>query len=136
MTRLTSLFVAASLALSVAATASAADSAPILRVDSGTIMTSQGGEFANAQSGQALVTGERLMVTERSAATVTYSENCTRTYTAPGVYVIEEDCKKAAALVGTDWAGAAKIVGGVVVVAAALHSMDKADYVAPPPVSR
>lgn len=136
MTRFTSLFVAASLALSVAATASAEDSAPILRVDSGTIMTSQGGEFANAQTGQALVAGERLMVTEQSAATVTYAKDCTRTYSAPGVYVIEADCRKAAAIAGTDWAGAATVVGGVVVAAALLEQMDQQDYVAPLPVSR
>lgn len=134
MTRFTALFIAGSLALSTAATASAQDTAATLRVDQGTIMTSQGGEFANAQTGQALVPGSRLMVTEQSAATVTYDKGCTRTYTAPGVYVIEANCTKAGA-VGTDWAGAATIVGGVAVGAAVLHNMDQADYVAQP-VSR
>ena len=136
MTRLTTLFVAASLALSAAATASAQDASATLRVDRGTIMTSQGGEFANAQTGQALVPGSRLMVTEQSAATVTYAKGCTRSYTAPGVYVVEANCNKAAGATGTDWAGAAKITGGVLVTAALLHNMDQADYVAPPPVSR
>jgi hypothetical protein len=134
MTRFTTLFIAASLALSTAATASAQDTSATLRVDQGTIMTSQGGEFANAATGQALVAGSRLMVTEQSAATGTYDKGCTRSYTAPGVYVVQADCTKAAAA-GTDWAGAAKIVGGVVVTAAILHNMDQQDYVAPP-VSR
>ncbi len=134
MTRFTTLFIAASFALSTAATASAQDTGATLRVDQGTIMTSQGGEFANAQSGQVLVVGSRLMVTEQSAATVTYSKGCTRTYSAPGVYVVQADCTKGAAA-GTDWAGAAKIAGGVVVTAAILHNMDQVDYVAPP-VSR
>jgi len=134
MTRFAALFIAASLALSTAATASAQDTTATLRVDQGTIMTSQGGEFANAVTGQALVAGSRLMVTEQSAATVTYDKGCVRTYTAPGVYTVEANCTKAA-VVGTDWAGAAKIAGGVVVTAAILHSMDQEDYVAPP-VSR
>ena len=134
MTRFTTLFVAASLALSAAVTASAQDTTPTLRVDQGAIMTSQGGEFANAQSGQPLVAGSRLMVTEQAAATLTYGNGCSRTYTAPGVYVVQAECVKPAAT-GTDWAGAAKIAGGVVVTAAILASMDKQDYVAPP-VSR
>ncbi|NDK38728.1 hypothetical protein DT603_07725 [Pseudoxanthomonas gei] len=134
MTRFTTLFLAASFALTAAATASAQDTSATLRVDQGTIMASEGGSFATAQTGQALVAGSRLMVAEQSAATVTYAKGCTRTYTAPGVYVVEANCTKAV-VAGTDWASAAKIAGGVVITAALLENMDKVDFV-PPPVSR
>lgn len=131
MTKFASLFVAASIAFAASAAASAAEEATAtLRVDRGNVMTSQGGDFATAQTGQALVVGERLMVSEESAATVAYGDDCTRTYTAPGVYVVEKDCQKA----GVDWAGAAKIVGGVAVGVVLLDNMEQID--APPPVSR
>ena len=96
-------------------------------------MTSQGGEFATANSGQVLVVGERLMVSENSSATVVYGNDCKREYTAPGVYVIDATCVKVAALGSTDWVGAAKIAGGVAVGAALLSGMEQTDA---PPVSR
>lgn len=131
MTKFASLLVAASFALTASVAASAAEEATAtLRVDRGNVMASQGGEFATAQTGQALVAGERLMVSEDSAATVAYGNDCTRTYTAPGVYVVEKDCKKAVAV---DWAGAAKIVGGSAVGIAILANMEETDA---PPVSR
>ena len=145
MSKLASLMIAASLALTASAAASAADGDITLRVERGGIMTSQGGEFASAQSGKMLVEGERLMVTEGSAATVFYSNNCTREYNAPGVYVIERDCKRGAVVArNTDWAGAGMVAAGVVVGAALLENMDKApgQYPAPPvppaplPISR
>ena len=131
MTKFTSLLVVASFALAASATATAAEeAAATLRVDRGNVMTSQGGDFATAQSGQALIVGERLMVAEDSAATVAYGNDCTRSYTAPGVYVVEKDCQKAGAV---DWAGAAMIVGGAAVGVAALENMEQIDA---PPVSR
>ena len=129
MTKFVVLLATASFALSAAATA--AEQAPTLRVDRGNVMASQGEEFATAQSGQSLVPGSRLMLAEDSAATVTYANDCSRRYTAPGVYVVEADCQKGAA--GTDWAGAAKIVTGVAVGAALLENMEQVDA---PPVSR
>ena len=124
MTKFVSLMIAASLALTATA-ATAADGDITLRVERGSIMTSQGGEFASAQSGKVLFEGERMMVTDGAAATVFYDEDCKREYNAPGVYVIERDCKRAAMIAGTDWASAAKIAAGVGVGAAILYNMDK-----------
>lgn len=133
MPKFTTLCIAASLALATPLLASAAEDASVtLRVDRGSVMASQGGEFVSAHSGQLLVAGERLMVSEGAIATLTYDDNCTREYSAPGVYVIEASCVKAAVL-GTDWAGAAKVAAGVAVGAALLHGMEQTDA---PPVSR
>lgn len=132
MTRFASVFAVASLAVFASSAASAAEQAATLRVDRGSVMTSQGGEFATANSGQVLVAGERLMVGENATATVIYDNDCKREYNAPGVYVIDATCVKAAAL-GTDWVGAAKVAGGVAVGAALLNSMEQTDG---PPVSR
>ena len=133
MTKFTALFAATSLALVVSADAFAAeDATATLRVDRGSVMASRGGEFATATSGQVLVVGERLMVAENSTATLTYDDDCTREYSAPGVYVIEATCVKAAAM-AVDWAGAAKIVGGVAVGAALLNNIEDIEA---PPVSR
>ena len=72
------------------------------------------------------------MVTEDSAATVTYGNDCTRTYTAPGVYVVELDCERAVADGGMgNWAMASAIGLGV----AAAASLDGGDNDSPP-VSR
>ena len=133
MTRFASVFAVASLAVFASSAASAAEQAATLRVDRGSVMASQGGEFATANSGQVLVVGERRMVSENSSATVVYGNDCKREYTAPGVYVIDATCVKAAATGGTDWVGAAKIVGGVAVGAALLNGMEQTDA---PPVSR
>ena len=135
MTRFASLAVAVTLALAASA-ASAADGDITLRVDRGSIMTSTGGEFASAQSGKVLIEGERMMVTEGASATVFYDRDCRREYTAPGVYEIERDCKRAVAMVGTDWLSAGKIALGVGVGAAILANMDKSGGKPPPPISR
>lgn len=42
----------------------------VLRIDQGNVMISQGGEFVTAESGQVLNLGDRVMVSEYSAATV------------------------------------------------------------------
>lgn len=115
------VFIATSLALCAAA--SAQEGGVTLRVDRGTVMTSQGGEFASARSGQSVVAGERLMITEGATATLTYPKGCARQFSAPGVYVIGAACPTTTQ--GTDWAGAAKIVVAGVVMAAVLHDMDQ-----------
>ena len=133
MTKFASLLVVASFALAASATATAAEeAAATLRVDRGNVMTSQGGDFATAQSGQTLVSGERLMVTEDSAATVTSGNDCTRTYTTPGVYVVELDCERAVADGGMGIWAVASAVGLGVAAAAALGGGDDDS----PPVSR
>ncbi len=134
MTKFASLFVAVSFALSVSAAASAADNAATLTVDSGNVMSSQGGDFTAAQSGQVFASGDRLMVTEKSSATLRYSNDCVRRYTVPGVYVVEEDCKKA---VGADddmtnWTMISAVAIGAAVVAATVSGGSDDDT----PVSR
>lgn len=144
MTKLASLIVAASFALTASAAASAADGAVTLRVDRGNVMTSEGGEFVSAQSGKLLVAGERLMVSEGSVATVVYDNDCTREYNTPGVYAVEQGCAKGALVAGTttsatakgvDLVGAAGIAAGVGVGAALLSSMDQSDARPPAPVA-
>lgn len=129
MTKPVSLLLAASF-LFLAMPATAADPAATLRVDQGSVMTSQGGEFATARSGQGVVAGERLMLAEDSTATLAYANGCQREYSAPGVYVVEAECRKAAPVA---WGDAAKVAGGVAIGAAVLANMDETD---PPPVSR
>ena len=148
MTKLASLLIA-SLALTASANALAADADATLLVDRGSVMTSQGGEFATAQSGQLLATGDRLMVTEGSAATVVYANDCRREYATPGVYVIEEDCQLVAAamrsgangatgagVAGVDWPAVGMVAAGVAVGAGLLSQMDEVDAPPPAPVSR
>lgn len=68
-----------------------------LQVSGGTIMLSRdGGPFTSGTSSDPLFSGERLMVAEQSAATVTYHDGCSQTYDKPGVYAIAADCKLAA----------------------------------------
>lgn len=59
-----------------------------LTVNSGTVMTSEGGEFASASTGSSIQAGERLMVSENSSASVTFTNGTVVNYTAPGVYTI------------------------------------------------
>ncbi|MHB8474460.1 MAG: hypothetical protein ACYDC8_16740 [Gammaproteobacteria bacterium] len=103
-------------ALSLPAYAQQGESAPVqvatLHLDKGVVMTSTGGEFVSSGTGQQLNTGERLMVTKDSSATVVYSNHCRRTYDTPGVYTIEADCKAAVALGGAGTT-AAIVVGAV-----------------------
>lgn len=141
MTKSAPLILAVSLALAASA-ASAADGDITLRVDGGTIMTSTGGEFATAQTGKVLIEGQRMMVTEGASATVFYDRDCRREYTAPGVYEIERDCKRAVALVGNDWASVGKLALAGAVGVAILVNMDDSGGVPspvdppPPPISR
>lgn len=121
----------ASLVLCTGFASAAENTIATLHVERGSAMTSQGGEFASAHSGQALIEGERLMLPEGASVIVKYSNDCERKYSAPGVFVINNDCVPAAVL-GTS--GALKVAGGVLLGAALLHSMDSSDE--RPPVSR
>lgn len=135
MTKLVPLFVAVSFALAGSVAASAAEPAvATLQVQAGTAMTSQGGEFASAQSGKVLVPGERILLVEGATATAVYADGCSVAYSAPGIHVVAATCQATAASAnGVDWAGAAKIVGGVAVGSALLENMEQVDA---PPVSR
>ena len=137
MTKLASLFIAVSLAMTASVAASAEDrNTATLRIDRGSAMTSTGGEFVTAQNGQVVTEGDRLMVPENSKSTVIFSETCEREYTAPGVYTID-DCDKVAALAtGFDAVGAATVVAGSLGVAAILYNMDQVAAPEPAPVSR
>lgn len=59
-----------------------------LTVNTGTVMTSTGGEFASASTGSAIQSGERLMVSENSSASIRFTNGAVTNYTAPGVYTI------------------------------------------------
>ena len=124
MSKLSSLVIAVSLALTASASAFAADAPITLRVDAGNVMASDGGEFASAQTGKALSVGERLMIVENSAATVLYDSGCSKTYDVPVAALVNG---------GTNWAAAGAITGGVVVGAAILANMEQTDFVPPPP---
>lgn len=135
MNKFVSLFAAVSFALGVSAAASAAEAAATLDVQNGVVMTSQGGDFVPAQDGQALAAGDRLMVTEKSAALVRYAGGCVRQYSAPGVYVVAEDCKKTVTADDDmhNWTMISAIgIGAAVVAAAASGGSDDDDT----PVSR
>lgn len=68
-----------------------------LQVNGGVIMLSRdGAAFTSGASGAQLAAGERLMVSEQSSATVTYSDGCKQNYDKPGVYTIEPGCTLAA----------------------------------------
>lgn len=113
MPRTASTFLALSLAaaLSLPSLAKAADAQangggaepaqPVatLQVGGGAVMLSRGGAaFASGLSGAPLFSGERLMVSEQSTATVTYHDGCSQTYDKPGVYEIAASCKLAAVI--------------------------------------
>lgn len=140
MNKLGSILVTTALAVGVAAPAFAQDEASTatLRVDQGSVMTSDGGEFASASTGSALTVGERLMVTEGSAATVVYSNQCSRAYNTPGVYVVEDGSKCVPAAVageGVKDSTVATVVAVGMVLAPLLIDNDS-NKPSPPPVSR
>lgn len=87
-----------------------------LRVDGGVIMVSDGGAFVSAIPNQTVVSGERLMVSKDSVATVIYNDGCEQKYDKAGVYKIEPGCARAAAFSG----GAANPWKAVAIVATAI----------------
>lgn len=100
-----------------------------LQVNGGVIMLSKdGGPFASGASNEPLVSGERLMVSEQSSATVTYNDGCKQTYAKPGVYTIEPGCTLAEAPVagaggGSQGVSEGVVVGGVLAGAAVLGAI-------------
>lgn len=140
-----------SLAMAAPVPQANSDSSPqpvaTLQVGGGVVMLSnQGSPFASGQSDDALYSGERLMVSNNSSATVVYHDGCQQTYTKPGVYVVDSGCKAAAAAkpiagitsptTGTlttrpigVWIGAAAITG------AGIASIANKDQKRCPPVS-
>ena len=84
-----------------------------VNVDGGVIMVSDGGDFTSATSGEQVAVGSRIMVSKDSAVSVVYSDGCTQSYTEAGVYPVDAQCKRAAAVAdaGEGWKGATAIVG-------------------------
>ena len=119
--------------------ASAAAAAPVdiqLGIDSGSVLVSTGGEFSPATQGQALAPGQRVLVSEDSAATLTYGNGCQKALGTPGVYTIGADCVAAGRQGTGPSAGTiAGIVGGVALIAAAAGGGGGGNS-PPPPVSR
>ncbi|KAF1695293.1 hypothetical protein [Pseudoxanthomonas koreensis] len=99
-----------------------------LAAQAGKVSVSSNGEFAGVPTGQVLRRGDRLMLLEDASATLRLGSGCSVNFDKPGVYEIPEKCGRPLAA-GTDWAGAAKVAGGVAVVAAILAAQD--DSLAP-----
>ncbi len=126
---------ALAVALSGAAFAQEQQPVAILKVDSGAVMVSEGAEFVAGATGTPLLQGQRLMVTEDAVAQAVYAEDCVVEYRVPGVYVIEPECEKVAAVPppsSGNGAVIAGVVGGVAVVAA-LAGGGGSDSPPPPP---
>lgn len=69
-----------------------------LKVIGGVVMVSSGnGPFIRGATNAAVSPGDRVLVLERSSASVTYSSGCTLTYDAPGILDIPERCDAAGA---------------------------------------
>lgn len=110
----------------------------VLQAKEGSVMTSTGGAFESASVGKQLVSGESMMLTEGSKATVAYSydngaRKCVEHYVGPSTVVIDDNCTKAAWVSdGSQAKSAMIIVGAGLLGAAVLESMDE---VAPGPLS-
>lgn len=108
-----------------------------VRTDGGVIMVSdQNAPFATALPNQAVASGDRLMVSKDSIATVIYNDGCEQKYDKAGIYKIQPDCKRAAALLsnGSGWTTgqvALAFAGGAVLGAVVEDRRHKC-----PPVSR
>ncbi|MGY1529593.1 hypothetical protein [Luteimonas sp. A649] len=98
----------------------AADPGIALGIDSGSVLVSTGGEFTQAAPGQVLAAGDRVLVSEGSSATLSYSGGCQKALATAGVYTVEADCSLPGTRSGGPSAGViAGVVGGVAVIAAA-----------------
>lgn len=110
----------------------------VLETKTGSVMTSTGGAYETASIGKQLVTGESMMLTEGSKATVVYyydngNRKCVEQYAGPNTYVIDDSCKKAAWVNnGSPGKSAFVILGAGLIGAAVLASMDD---VPPGPIS-
>lgn len=112
-----------------------------VRTVGGVIMLSDGGPFITAAPDAPVVTGERLLVSIDSVATVVYNDGCEQKYDKPGVYKIQPNCKRAAAMLASGGAPqtwtTGKVIGvgiGAAVLGAAIEKQ-LCDCNAPP-VSR
>ena len=112
-----------------------AEPVAILKVDSGEVKVSDGGDFLAGATGQPLVEGNRVMLPAEAKARLVYDEDCVVELNTPGVFVVERECKKLAALPPKPVSGAmvGAVVGGAVLlgVAAGGGGGDSS-----PPVSR
>ncbi|MCO5054659.1 hypothetical protein [Thermomonas sp.] len=104
MKKLTILMVACSALLAGSVYAQQAQENITLRIKNGAVMTSNGGEFVTAQSGQGLVRGEKLSVSNATYAQAVYDrgtedtrDDCIIEFKAAGVYEVPGDCKPAGA---------------------------------------
>lgn len=86
-----------------------------VQVDGGVVMVSDGGAFTSATTGEQVAAGSRIMVSKDSAVSVVYSDGCKQSYTKAGVYAVDAQCTRAAAVAdaGEGWKGATAIVGAV-----------------------
>lgn len=105
-----------------------------LRIKNGSVMTSNGGEFVTAQSGQGLVRGEKLSVSNATYAQAVYDrgtedtrDDCIIEFKAAGVYEVPGDCKPAGAWQANAGGVNMWIVAGVAVGAAAMLNDSRND---------
>lgn len=132
MTKFSAVLLAASVAF--AAPAFAQDQNVTLQIDSGSVMASTGGDYASASNGQALASGQKIMVNEGSSATLVYGNDCKMQLTQPGVYTVPDQCNAVASNGSGGASGTnAAIVGGAAAVAGAL--IDNEDNHQPGPIS-
>ena len=126
----------AGLAAPVAAQEQPPEPVAILKVDSGEVKVSDGGDFLAGATGQPLVEGNRVMLPVDAQARLVYDDNCVVELKTPGVFVVERECKKLAALPPKPVSGAmiGGIIGGAVLIGVAAGGGGGDDP--PPPVSR
>lgn len=102
----------------------------VLEAKVGSVMTSIGGAYESVGVGKQLVTGESMMLTEGTKATVVYyydngDRKCVERYSGPNTFVIDDSCSKAAWISnGSPGKSAMIIVGAGLLGAAVLESMD------------
>lgn len=111
-----------------------------LDVVRGRVMTSQGGAFTIAQGiGQVVASGNRVLITENSVATMTFSDGCRQTYNTPGVYTVGRTCAPGDSVDGTaagiQVESAVKVNSITLRVTSIVNNFDHGDA-APLPVGR
>jgi hypothetical protein len=132
MTKIAAVLLATSLAFT--APAFAQDQNVTLQIDSGSVMASTGGDYASATNGQALASGQKIMVNEGSSATLVYGNGCKMELSQPGVYTVPGQCNAVASTGNGGSTGTnAAIIAGTAAVVGAL--IDNEDNHQPGPVS-
>jgi len=99
-----------------------------LQVDKGVVMVSTGGEYISAPTGQPLVAGERVMITQDGGATVRYGNGCVRTFSTPGVYTIDGSCGAGAAGQWSTPGVVAAVVAGTVAAGVVVHNISHDEH--------